>query len=388
MSDHAAAGRHDGRRRGRGDDRGNLGRRARAGIAAATAEEFSVRDAVGGPRGVVEAVLPGLLFVLWFTATQDLRASLVAAVAASVVAVVVRVATGGTVMSALSGLVGVGVCAFVAARTGEARDFYLPGLLINVGYAVVYTATTLPTPAFTVRLRRHRWRVPRGPWPVFGLLLGPLLGEGLAWKHDQRRLRAYVVVTWLWVGMFVTRLVVQLPLFLADAVGPLGAARLAMGVPFFALTAFLSWRVLRAVPLAVAAPAADDAGTPSEDGADRAPYADPDGYGADGYAADGYEADAYQPEGYAVDGYEAHGYEADGYQPEGYAAEGYEPDGYEADPYPADATAVHGAVEPWEDGTVDGTAWRDGTSPDDRWRDEPWPDDRPEEPWDEVTRGR
>jgi Protein of unknown function (DUF3159) len=219
-----------------------------AGLAQAAREEFSVSEAVGGPRGVVEAILPGLLFVGGFTLTRDLTPSLVAALVASGLLVVARVLARGTVRPAVAGLVGVGVCAIFAAHSGEAADFYLPGLLVNVGYATVYALSTLrfprigPVPAW-------------GPFPVIGLLVGPLVGEGLSWRGDPRRLRAYRRVTWMWVAMFLLRLAVQLPLYAAGMVGALGAARLAMGLPLFALTAWLSWLVLRSVPTAVPQPA-------------------------------------------------------------------------------------------------------------------------------------
>lgn len=213
------------------------------GIAQAAGQDFSLVEAVGGPRGVVEAVLPGLLFVSWFTVTRDLGAALTASLLAAGLLVVARVVTRSTPTQALGGLVGVGICAWAASRTGDAVDFYAPGFLLNIGYAVVYAASTVryprigPVPAW-------------GPFPVIGLLLGPLLGENLAWRHDPQRLRAYRQVTWLWVGMFVLRLAVQLPLYFAGAVGALGVARLVMGVPLFALTAWLTWLVLRRVPTA------------------------------------------------------------------------------------------------------------------------------------------
>jgi hypothetical protein len=215
----------------------------RSGLAQAAGQEFSLAEAVGGRRGVVEAVLPGALFVSWFTVTQDLRQSVVAAVGAAVLLVAARAVTRSPVTQAVSGLVGVLICAWVARRTGNAADFYLPGFLLNAGYGLGYALSTLryprlgPVPAW-------------GPYPVIGLLIGPLVGEGLAWRHDPRRLRAYRQVTWLWVAMFALRLLVQLPLYAAGMVAPLGAARLAMGIPLFALTAWLSWLVLRAVPTA------------------------------------------------------------------------------------------------------------------------------------------
>ncbi|MFP5347534.1 MAG: DUF3159 domain-containing protein [Actinomycetes bacterium] len=218
----------------------------RSGLAAAAASDFSLATAVGGPRGVVEAVAPTLLFILCFSLTRNLQTSLVVAVGASALALLARVVTRSSPSQALGGLLGVGVCALFAMRSGEARNFYLPGLLLNAGYAVVLAASTLPTPSFRLAGRV----VPRGPFPALGLLLGPMLGEGLSWRHDPRRLRAYRAATLLFAGLFALRLVVQLPLYLTGAVDALGIARLVMGVPAFALTVWLVWRLLRAVPVA------------------------------------------------------------------------------------------------------------------------------------------
>lgn len=215
----------------------------RSGLAQAAGDSFSIAEAVGGPRGLVEAVLPGLLFVVWFTATRELRGALVAAVGAAVLLVLARLVTRSNVTQAVGGLVGVAICAWAASRSGEAADFYLPGFALNVGYAAVYALSTAPLPKV-------------GPLPVMGLLIGPLVGEGLSWRRDPRRMQAYRRATWLWVAMFLLRLAVQVPLYLADAVAALGIARLVMGVPLFALTAWFTWLLLRRVPVTGAAPAA------------------------------------------------------------------------------------------------------------------------------------
>ena len=39
---------------------------------AGDADDFSVIDAIGGPRGVVESMLPGVVFVVMFVITSDL----------------------------------------------------------------------------------------------------------------------------------------------------------------------------------------------------------------------------------------------------------------------------------------------------------------------------
>ena len=83
-------------------------------------------------------------------------------------------------------------------------------------------------------------------------------GEDNSWRSDALRMRAFQRASWLWVGMFSGRLLVQLPLYLAGAVVALGVARTAMGIPLFALCLYLSWLLVRGVrsPEAAAPPAA------------------------------------------------------------------------------------------------------------------------------------
>lgn len=224
-------------------------RRARrsGGLAQAAApQEFSLAQAVGGVRGAAETLVPGLLFVVVYTIGRDLRLSLLLAVGAAVLAILARVVTRSGPSQAISGAVGVAICAGFALVSGDARNFYLPGFLTNVGYGLVCALSAVSLPRFSVG-----GRVLQGPYPVIGLLLGPLTGEGLAWRRSPERLRAYRQVTLLWAGFFALRLLVQVPLYLADLVGPLGAARIVMGVPAFALMVWLTWLRLRAVPPAV-----------------------------------------------------------------------------------------------------------------------------------------
>jgi hypothetical protein len=220
----------------------------RAGLAAAaTSSSFSLADAVGGPRGVLEAVLPGVAFIAVLTATGDLQPALAVALAGSGIVLLTRLLARKPLMPAVSGAVGVGVCALAALRTGDAADYYAPGLLINLVYATVLALSTV------------RW--PRtGPVPVIGLVVGGLRGEGLSWRADPAMVSLYRRLTWMWVALFVLRLAVQLPLYLADLVPALAVARLTMGLPLFAAAVWLTWLALRRAPRA--------AGTPSEASSD------------------------------------------------------------------------------------------------------------------------
>lgn len=208
-------------------------------LAAATREDFSLAAAVGGPRGFAEAVLPGLVFVVVFTITRDLRLCLVIALGAAAVLVLARLVARLPLTPALSGAVGVAVCAWSAHRTGDAADFYTPGFVINAVYAAVLLLSTLPWPRI-------------GPVPLVGVLVGPLT-VGREWRADPRRVRVYRRLTWLFAGLFLLRLAVQVPLYLADEVTALGIARLTMGVPLLVLVAWVAWASLRR--LDAAAPA-------------------------------------------------------------------------------------------------------------------------------------
>lgn len=188
----------------------------------------TLAEAVGGPLGAAETALPGVAYVVAYTISgSDTQTSAIVAVAVALVLATARLVRGESPRFALSGLVGVAFAAFIAARTGKAENFYLPGLFLNAGYAA----------GFLVSLAVRR--------PLVGLIVGQLDGEGGTWRDDPVRLRAFTRATWMWAGLFALRLLVQLPLYLAGAVVALGIARTAMGLPLFAIGLVLTYRLVR-----------------------------------------------------------------------------------------------------------------------------------------------
>jgi len=194
--------------------------------------------ALGGPLGLAEASVPGAVFVIAFTLTRAIAPSAWVAAGTAAALTIIRLLRRESPRQALSGILGVAACAFVASRSGRAQDYYLPGLLINVAYAALYSVS--------VAVR----------WPLVGVIVGPLRGEGMSWRGDERVTRAYVRATWIWVGVFCLRILVQAPLYLAGAVVWLGVARVAMGLPLFGLAGWLTWLLVRRVPSALPAAAA------------------------------------------------------------------------------------------------------------------------------------
>ena len=70
-------------------------------------EDFSVIDAIGGPRGVIESMLPGVVFVVLFVATSNLNLTIAVSAVLAVLQVIVRLIQRQSVMGAVSGLVAV-----------------------------------------------------------------------------------------------------------------------------------------------------------------------------------------------------------------------------------------------------------------------------------------
>lgn len=200
---------------------------AKAGVRQDESGRIDVMQSIGGARGLAEAILPGLLFTVIFTVTRDLQLSLIVALAVAAVFAVIRLLTKTPLTQALSGLIGVGVCAFVANRTGNAEDFFLPGFFTNAAYILGMV--------ISIAVR----------WPVAGLLFGFIRGEGTDWRKHPGRIKAYSLATWLIVAVLALRLIVQVPLYLVDNVAALGATRVAMGVPLYALGLWFAWLVSR-----------------------------------------------------------------------------------------------------------------------------------------------
>ncbi len=94
---------------------------ALAARARSRARDFSVADAIGGVRGLVESVAPGLVFVVVYVATTNLRWALVTSVAAALVAVAARLVQRTPVTQAFGGLLGVGIGVLWAWRSGRRR---------------------------------------------------------------------------------------------------------------------------------------------------------------------------------------------------------------------------------------------------------------------------
>ena len=191
-----------------------------------------VVNALGGKKGLIDSGLPSILFLIVFNIAHNLRTAVFAAVITSAVLTIIRLIKKDTIQHVISGFIGVVICAYLANRTGNATDFFLPKFLTNLVYGTVYLIANLVG------------------WPILGLVLGPILGENLLWRNHPKRKKAYIRAGWLWVAMFYLRLLIQVPIYLSgpENLNLLGSVNLAMGYPLFAAAAWGSWLIIKKVP--------------------------------------------------------------------------------------------------------------------------------------------
>jgi len=185
-------------------------------------------SAVGGVRGLVEAIVPGLTFLTVFSLTGVLLWSVSAPLALAGVFVIARLISRGTVQPALIGMGGIAASAAVALWSGRPEDNFVLGLWVNgIGLTVMLVSIAVGR-------------------PLIGVMAGLLVPDP-QWRADRAKRTLATIATALWVGLFAARLLVQVPLFLQGAVADLAIARLVMGVPLYALVLWLSWLLMRSV---------------------------------------------------------------------------------------------------------------------------------------------
>ncbi|WP_431918292.1 DUF3159 domain-containing protein [Micromonospora wenchangensis] len=186
-------------------------------------------DQLGGWRGLVESSIPVVVFVL-ANVVGELRPAVIASVGVAVLIAVVRLIQRRPVRHAVNGLFGIAIGAAIAWRTGDERDFYLPGILYGIGYGIALLLSAV--------IRQ----------PLVGWIWSVLVAKGRSeWRDDPRLVRTFTQLTVLWGVVWLAKVGVQAGLYLAHQDTALGVARLALGYPPYALLLLITVWVVRRV---------------------------------------------------------------------------------------------------------------------------------------------
>lgn len=169
--------------------------------------------ALGGGRGVVEGAVPTIAFtVLWLT-TRDLRLAVGVSIGVAVVLLVARILQRQSAQFVANSLVGIGIGALFAARSGDPIDALLPGIIYNAVYSVVLVGTVVLG------------------WPLVGFMLGSVMGDPTAWHADKPVVKLCNRLTLMLALPCVVRVLVQYPLYSTDQLVWLATAKIFMGWP-------------------------------------------------------------------------------------------------------------------------------------------------------------
>ena len=193
-----------------------------------TAEPNPLHDLLGGRRGALESALPSVVFVtVYLLSGSHLVWALSTALGVAAVLAALRLMRREKPVRVLGGLAGVAIAAVVAARTGNAADYFLPSLLANVASALIWAVSIVAR------------------WPLLGVTGGFGIGRETAGRQHPDLIRAYRRASRIWAGSFLVRAGVNLPLYLTDNLVGLGISRVLLGWPMVLLVIAGSWWAIR-----------------------------------------------------------------------------------------------------------------------------------------------
>jgi hypothetical protein len=180
-------------------------------------------DLLRDRRAIVDTGLGPVAFVI-VNALSGVNTAAAVAVGVSVLLMVERLLRGKSAVNAVGGLLGTGVAAFIAVRTGRPEGYFVPRMLYQLALAVVFAGSVL--------VRR----------PVGVYIASALYRAEPGWSADRKVRRVFAAVTLWWAALFALRAAVYAVLIAAEKPGGLAAASIVIGWPPFLALAWASYR--------------------------------------------------------------------------------------------------------------------------------------------------
>jgi hypothetical protein len=170
-------------------------------------------ESLGGARGMLESALPFVAFTIAWVVGRELYPAIGAAVGTALLLAAIRLVQRQSIKYVVQAVIPTAIAVLIATRTGRAQDIFLPGIVYNGALAVVSLAS--------VAIRK----------PLVGFIIGAAVGDPTGWAKDPGLVRMTSKLTLVLAVPYVTRFVIQLPLFLAGQVILLGVAKVVLGWP-------------------------------------------------------------------------------------------------------------------------------------------------------------
>lgn len=183
-----------------------------------------IRSLFVGDRTLGDSFAPPLLFVL-INAVWSLGWAAALAIAAGAVVALWRIRKGQQVTYALAGIGAVAFAAWLAVRSGRAEDYFIPGIISALGWALGTLLSILG-------------KRPLAAWASWAYRQWPLHWY---WRDDVRP--AYGHVSWYWFFYFLIRGGVSGWLYLAEQPEALAVWKSLTSWPTILPLLYLTYRV-------------------------------------------------------------------------------------------------------------------------------------------------
>ena len=174
---------------------------------------YQLSQSLGGARGMIESALPFIAFTIAWVAARQLYPAIAAAVITAALLAIIRLVQRQSIKYVVQAVIPTAIAVLIATRTGRAQDIFLPGILYNGALAVISL--------LTVAIRK----------PLVGFIIGAAVGDPTGWTRDRGLVRMTSKLTLVLAVPYITRFVIQLPLYLAGQVVLLGIAKVVLGWP-------------------------------------------------------------------------------------------------------------------------------------------------------------
>lgn len=188
-----------------------------------------VIESIGGWRGLIDSGLPAAAFVV-ANVIGGLQPAIWAGVGAALLIFLWRLARRQSLRQAISGVLVVAICVLIAKFTGQARGFFLLGIVRSGILGLIFVGSA------AVR------------WPLVGVIWNFFSPSSSPWRSDRKAMRVYTWTSVAWGASFLVKFAVEGLLYRADSTTGLGVFRVVMGYPLtFGLLAltFVAVRTVR-----------------------------------------------------------------------------------------------------------------------------------------------
>ncbi len=190
-------------------------------------DDFSPIKTAGGILGIISSILPTIVFISIFIVVANLFIAICGAISIAIFLALINYFVHKSFSQLFFGLTGVIICAFWVWNTGQAKDFFALGILLNIVYMLVFIISML-------------FRI-----PIIGLIIEFVLHQSLSWRKNPLKYRTYANVTLLWIFMFALRTVVKVPLYFLSYLTTLAIAHIVLSVPLYVVILYFSWIMLK-----------------------------------------------------------------------------------------------------------------------------------------------